>query len=66
MPELLQDGVRAFVLPDDNFCLADEEHRSPLDLSECPLGQEYCSGDCFYYSENPDDRIGEEGEEEWD
>ena len=54
--DMIQDGVRVFHLPDDNFCLADEEHRSPLDMEECPKGEEHCTGDCFYYSEDPEDR----------
>lgn len=47
MLDMIQDGVRVFHLPDDNFCLADEEHRSPLDMEECPKGEEHCTGDCF-------------------
>lgn len=43
----------------------DEEHRSPLDLEECPEGHPYCTGDCFYYSEDPEERIAK-GEEHWD
>lgn len=54
MIDIWQDGVRVYVLPDDNFCLADNEHRSPLDLEECPEGHPYCTGDCFYYSEDPE------------
>ena len=49
MIDMIQDG-------DDNFCLADEKHRSPLDMEECPRGEEHCTGDCFYYSEDPRDR----------
>lgn len=57
MIDIWQDGVRVYVLPDDNFCLADNEHRSP--------GHPYCTGDCFYYSEDPEERIAK-GEEHWD
>lgn len=53
MLDLIQDGVEVNYLPDDNFCLADEFHRSPLDMEECPRGELHCTGDCFYYSENP-------------
>ena len=60
MVEMFEDGVEAYVLPDDNFCLADEEHRSPLELGKCPLGHDYCSGDCFYYSEEPKDKKEQE------
>lgn len=52
------DGVRIFCLPDDNFCLADEDCRSPLEMEECPIGEEYCTGDCYYYSEDPADKKG--------
>ena len=52
--EMKYNGVRIYCLPDDNFCLKDEEHRSPLD--ECPLGEDACTGDCFYYSEDPAER----------
>ena len=51
--EMKYNGVRIYCLPDDNFCLKDEEHRSPLELDECPLGEDACTGDCFYYSEDP-------------
>lgn len=54
--EMFCDGVRIFCLPDDNFCLADEDHRSPLDLKECPIGEASCTGDCYYYSEDTADR----------
>ena len=57
MIDIWQDGVRVYILPDDNFCLADNVHRSPLDLEECPEGHPYCTGDCFYYSEDPEERI---------
>lgn len=50
--EMKYNGVRIYCLPDDNFCLKDEEHRSPLELDECPLGEDVCTGDCFYYSED--------------
>ena len=46
MIDIWQDGVRVYILPDDNFCLAD-------------------NGDCFYYSEDPEERIAK-GEEHWD
>lgn len=39
-----QDGVRVFALPDEAVCLRDEERRSPLDLEECPIGEEYANG----------------------
>lgn len=59
MLDMIQDGVEVYCLPDDNFCLADEKHRSPLNLEECPIGERHCTGDCFYYSEDPEERIGE-------
>ena len=44
MIDIWQDGVRVYILPDDNFCLADNEHRSPLDLEECPEGIHIAQG----------------------
>lgn len=32
---------------------------------ECPEGHPYCTGDCFYYSEDPEEKIAK-GEEHWD
>ena len=46
-----QDGVRVDCLPDNAHCEADEMMRSPLDMEECPLGCEKCSGDCLHYVE---------------
>lgn len=54
--EMKYNGVRIYCLPVDNFCLKDKEHRSPLELDECPLGEDACTGDCFYYSEDPAER----------
>lgn len=54
--EMKQDGVRVFALPDEAACLRDEEHRSPLDIEECPIGEEVCSGDCFFYTEDSDNK----------
>lgn len=54
--EMKYNGVRIYCLPDDNFCLKDEEHRSPLELDECPLGEDVCTGDCFYYLEDSEER----------
>lgn len=51
MLEMYQDGVRVYVLPDGAKCLVDKEERSPLDLSECPMGYEFCTGNCEYYTE---------------
>ncbi len=52
--EMMQDGVEVFCLPDSANCRADEEKRSPLDIDECPMGYDECTGDCFYYSEDID------------
>lgn len=56
LPRIPAECLKVYCLPDDNFCLADENHRSPLDLEECPRGNETCTGDCYYYSEDPADR----------
>lgn len=52
--EMIQDGVEVYCLPDNAYCEADEEHRSPLDIDECPIGNEECCGDCYYYREDND------------
>lgn len=51
------NGITVCVLPENAHCKADTSCRSPLDLDECPLEYEECSGDCYYYSE---DEIGNE------
>lgn len=50
--EMVQDGVEVYCLPDNTYCNADEEKRGPLDIDDCPLGREVCSGDCFHYRED--------------
>jgi len=45
------DGVEILCLPDSAKCLVDKEGRSPLDIDECPMGYEECTGDCEYYAE---------------
>lgn len=59
MLEMYQNGVRVFCLPDDACCKLDENKRSSLKLEECPNGKEYCNGNCWYYSEDPEDRYCE-------
>lgn len=49
--EMYQDGVRVWCLPDGAHCYEDELGRSPLDMNECPLGNEMCNGNCQYYEE---------------
>lgn len=49
--DMTQDGVEIYCLPDGAHCKADEEKRNPLDIDECPIGCEVCTGDCFYYAE---------------
>jgi hypothetical protein len=48
---MTQDGVDIYCLPDSAKCCMDEEERSPLDINECPMGYEECTGDCEYYTE---------------
>lgn len=50
--EMVQDGVEVYCLPDNAYCNADEEKRSPLDIDDCPLGCEVCSGYCYHYRED--------------
>ena len=54
---LFQGGGEVDVLPDCAKCTADEEQRSPFDIDDddCPIGEEFCSGDCYYYTEDWDD-----------
>lgn len=56
---LFQDGVEVEILPDCAICMLDDEQRSPLDIpeNECPLDEEFCSGDCPYYDEDWDETI---------
>lgn len=49
---MMQDGVEVYCLPDGACCEADEKIRSPLNVEECPLGFEECTGDCVHYAEN--------------
>ncbi len=49
--EMYQDGVRVWNLPDEASCVSDEKRRNPLDIEECPIGKEFCTGDCMYYTE---------------
>ena len=48
---MIQDGIEVYCLPDGACCEVDENHRSPLDLDDCPLGYETCTGNRFYYAE---------------
>lgn len=48
--KIVQDDVEVYCLPDNAYCNADEEKRSPFDIDDCPLGCEVCSGDCYHYS----------------
>ncbi len=50
--KMLQDGVDVYCLPDNAYCAADEDKRSPLDIDDCPNGCEVCEGDCYYYHED--------------
>lgn len=49
-----QDGVEVFICI--GFCTADKKQRDIDDVDECPLGHETCSGECWAYSEDPEDR----------
>jgi hypothetical protein len=49
---LFQDEVEVGVLPDDAHCKLDEDKEYILDLACCPLGNEFCSGWCDYYTED--------------
>lgn len=49
--EMYRDEIEIFVLPETAKCLADEELRSPEEITKCPLGNLYCNGDCECYCE---------------
>ena len=49
--KMRQDGVDVLCLPDGAYCKADEKKRSPLEIEECPMCYDECTGDCFYYDE---------------
>lgn len=51
MLKMYQDGVKVGILPDRAKCLFDKDERSSLDLSKCPMGREFCTGECEYYTE---------------
>ena len=48
---LFQDEVEVGILPDDAHCKLDEKKEYILNLFPCPLGKEFCSGNCDYYTE---------------
>lgn len=51
MLDMIENGVVVYCLPDTARCEADEEKKSPLELEECPIGCDVCTGDCEYYAE---------------
>lgn len=53
--EIYQDGVPVYVLPEGAICRADEHKRNPLDIDDCPLGHEICTGYCDQYDEEIED-----------
>lgn len=48
---MFQDTVEVQILPDNAKCIADNKKRSPLDISDCPISNGFCDGDCPYYAE---------------
>ena len=57
---MFQDGVKVGILPDCAMCILDDDLRSPLDIAECPIGEEFCPEDCPYYEEDWDGTIRKE------
>ncbi len=48
--KLLSEGVDVYALPDNAYCEADDDKRSPFDIVECPIGCEVCVWrHCLYY-----------------
>lgn len=52
---LFQDDVEVGVLPEEAHCKLDDNKEHILDLSECPLGNEFCTGYCDYYTEEAEE-----------
>jgi hypothetical protein len=46
--EIYRDGVEIDILPETAKCCADDAERNPLNINMCPIGEQYCSGDCDY------------------
>jgi hypothetical protein len=44
------NGIQCFCLPDTACCIMCNQN--PLDIDECPIGNEQCDGDCIYYTED--------------
>lgn len=55
--EIYRDGVEIDILPETAKCCADDTERNPLNINMCPIGEQYCSGDCDYYIENQNLRV---------
>ena len=51
---LFQDEIEVGVLPEDAHCKLDDNKEYILDLYPCPLGNEFCTGNCYYYTEEKD------------
>lgn len=49
--DMMHDEIDIYCLPDSACCNADDEKRSPLEIEECPIGCDICTGDCSYYEE---------------
>lgn len=52
--DMVSNQIKVYCLPDGACCSADSEKRNPLDIDECPIGNDICDGDCFYYREEDD------------
>lgn len=63
--KMIQDGVEVYCLPENAYCSADHEKWCPLDMCECPIGEEQCCGDCLYYKED-DEKYQEDKRNEID
>ena len=47
--DIMQDGVEVYCLPDTARCTL--ANKSQFDIDNCPDGNVFCTGDCFYYTE---------------
>lgn len=50
---VFQDEVEVGILPDTARCKL--ACKCPFDIEECPDGNEFCSGNCYYYTEDSEE-----------
>lgn len=48
---MYKNEIEIYILPETAKCCADTEERSIYDIDKCPVGERFCNGDCYYYTE---------------